>query len=158
MFLKTLGAIHLGKNSESFGLESNGTVFSGMYISKILADLSRFSIFPKYRSFRKFALPFPVPFLPFREHTRLQFPSMLDLQGKMAEPAALYQSQCSVCCFTSDYLQYFWKHLCVDDEGDIAPPLGKWEKTINANSKLKKKSLFCTLDFCQFACYGLESK
>ena len=52
----------------------------------------------------------------------------------MAEPA-LYLYQCGACCFefTSDYVwQYFFKHLCVDDKGNILPPLGKWEKRINA--------------------------
>ena len=54
---------------------------------------------------------------------------MSDVQGKMAKSAAWHQS--SVYCFTSDHLRYFLKHLLVDDEGNIAPPLGKWEKRIN---------------------------
>ena len=46
--------IFKGKNSRLFGLESNGTVFSGAFISKFLVNLSRFSIVPKFRKFRKF--------------------------------------------------------------------------------------------------------
>lgn len=54
---------------------------------------------------------------------------MSDVQGKMADPAILYQ--CSVCGFTSDDWQYFLKHLRVDYEGNILPLLGKWEKRMN---------------------------
>ena len=46
--------IFKGKNSRLFGLESNGTVFSGAFIPKFLVNLSRFSIVPKFRKFRKF--------------------------------------------------------------------------------------------------------
>ena len=46
-------AIHLDTNSEIFGLESSETVFSRTFIAKILVNLSRFSIFLKYRKFRK---------------------------------------------------------------------------------------------------------
>ena len=54
---------------------------------------------------------------------------MSDVQGKMADPAILYQ--CSVCGFASDDWQYFLKHLRVDYEGNILPLLGKWEKRVN---------------------------
>ena len=30
--------------------------------------------------------------------------------------------QCSVCFFTSDDLPFFLRHLCVDEDGNIAPP------------------------------------
>ena len=51
------------------------------------------------------------------------------VQGKMAEPAVFYR--CGACCFeftSDDVWQYFFKHVCVDDEGNVLPPLGKWEK------------------------------
>ena len=44
---KTEGAIHLGKNSEIFSLEYNGTVFSGTFISEILVNLLKLTIFSK---------------------------------------------------------------------------------------------------------------
>ena len=31
-------------------------------------------------------------------------------------------NQCSVCFFTSDDFEFFLRHLCVDDNGNIAPP------------------------------------
>lgn len=51
----------------------------------------------------------------------------------MAEPAVFYQ--CGACCFeftSDDVWQYFFKHVCVDDKGNVLPPLGKWEKRMNA--------------------------
>ena len=45
---KWLGAIHFIKNSGIFDSEVNRTVISGKFISKILVNLSRLSIFPKY--------------------------------------------------------------------------------------------------------------
>lgn len=54
-------------------------------------------------------------------------------QAKMAEPAVFYQY--GACCFeftSDDVWQYFFKHVCVDDKGNVLPPLGKWEKRMNA--------------------------
>ena len=51
----------------------------------------------------------------------------------MAEPAVFYR--CGACCFeftSDDVWQYFFKHVCVDDKGNVLPPLGKWEKRMNA--------------------------
>ena len=31
-------------------------------------------------------------------------------------------NQCSVCFFTSGDLPFFLRHLCVDEDGNIAPP------------------------------------
>ncbi|KAK2561506.1 NFX1-type zinc finger-containing protein 1 [Acropora cervicornis] len=42
----------------------------------------------------------------------------------MAEPAVFYR--CGACCFeftSDDVWQYFFKHVCVDDEGNVLPPL-----------------------------------
>ena len=51
-------AIHLERKFGIFGLESNGTVIFGSFISKILGNLSRLTIFSKMSGYRESSLLF----------------------------------------------------------------------------------------------------
>ena len=44
--------------------------------------------------------------------------------------AALLSLQCSVCFFTSDDMAFF-RHVCVDNSGNVAPSLGKSKTELN---------------------------
>ena len=45
--------------------------------------------------------------------------------------AALTNLQCSACFFTSDDVELFFRHDCVDNSGNAAPPMGKWKTELN---------------------------
>ena len=45
--------------------------------------------------------------------------------------AALLNLQCSACFFTSDDMALFFRHVCVDNSGNVAPSLGKSKTELN---------------------------
>ena len=50
-------------------------------------------------------------------------------------------NQCSVCFFTSDDFEFFLRHLCVDDNGKIAPPDAPISKLKTNQNDLNNKLL-----------------
>ena len=50
-------------------------------------------------------------------------------------------NQCSVCFFTSDDFEFFSRHLCVDDNGNIAPPDAPISKLKTNQNDLNNKLL-----------------
>lgn len=119
--------IHLGKNSEIFGLESNGTVFPGTSISKISVNLWRFSIFPNYWKFWKCSGPFDIPCGDTVDSNFMSKARWLNLLYRINKVSdASFHMVCSISWNTCKRMH---------DEGNNAPPLGKWEERINAEKK-----------------------
>ena len=127
--MNNMGAFHSTKISENSGSKSNRTENFRKIFSKISVNLSRLSFFsgnseiPEiFRSTWHFLQEWLIPSSSSR-HCCLD-----QLEEKMA---ALRNLQCSACFFTSDDVELFFQHDCVDNSGNAASPMGKSKTELN---------------------------